>query len=322
MKKTILTGASGFVGANLAEKLVNNGHEVHLFLRSGYQTWRIKHLLPYIQIHTVNLLDQESLTAIIKSIRPNWIFHLATFGAYSWQDNSIEAINTNYLSTVNLIEASMKTGFESFINTGSSSEYGEKDHAPKEDEYLEPNSYYATTKAAATLFCRYTAQRTQNPIFTLRLYSVYGHYEDPNRLIPALITKGFKGKLPPLVHPEVARDFIFSEDICSAYLFVASSAGRLPAGSVYNVGTGVQTSIREIVSITREVFSISEEPTWGTMENRSWDTNIWVANNAKLCHAGWSPAYDFRTGYLRTIEWFNQNRLKLAHIYEPGSVHT
>lgn len=317
MKRIILTGASGFVGANLAENLINGGHEVHLLLRDGFKPWRLEHILPHARVHLINLLDRDKLNNTLAAIRPDWIFHLAAFGAYSWQNDYTEAINTNYLSTVNLLEAGLKTGFEVFINTSSSSEYGIKDHAPTEDEFLEPNSYYAATKAASTLFCRYTAQHTQTPIFTLRLYSVYGPYEEPKRLIPALIINGLKGTLPPLVHPEVARDFIFSEDVCSAYLFIADSAGSLPVGSVYNVGTGLQTSLREVVSITRDIFSISDEPVWGTMGNRSWDTDVWVANNTKLLQAGWTPIYDFRAGYLKTIEWYQLNRSKFAHVYEP-----
>jgi len=130
MKRVVLTGATGFVGANLAEKLLEDGHEVHILLRDGYKVWRIEHFLSHLHRHEINLLDRDKLDAEIRRIRPDWIFHLATYGAYSWQDNSTQAIHTNYLSTVNLIEACLKTGFEVLVNTGSSSEYGLKDHAP------------------------------------------------------------------------------------------------------------------------------------------------------------------------------------------------
>jgi UDP-glucose 4-epimerase len=320
MKRVLLTGASGFVGANLAQMLLNDGHDVYLFVREGFKAWRLEPFLQHVHLVKVNLLDPADVFQKINEIRPDWIFHLAAFGAYSWQDDLGVALQTNLLSTINLIEAARKVGFDAFINTGSSSEYGFKDHAPSENEYLEPNSYYAATKAAATLLCRYTAQRYKSPIFTLRLYSVYGPYEEPNRLIPSLITKGLKGGFPHLVSPEVARDFIFSEDVCAAYSFVASSANKLPFGSVYNVGTGIQTSVREIVSITKDVFSIPDDPVWGSMENRSWDTDIWVANNTKLCQAGWKPVYNFQTGYLKTIEWFKQNIPKMPNIYESSTL--
>jgi nucleoside-diphosphate-sugar epimerase len=315
MKRVLLTGASGFVGANLAEKLVNDGHEVHLLMRQGYKAWRIEHLLPHTHIHIINLLDREAAITAVASIRPDWVFHLAAFGAYSWQDDSAEAININYLSTINLLEASLKTGFEAFINTGSSSEYGFKDHAPAEDDYLEPNSYYAATKAAATLYCRYAAQRYKRPIFTLRLYSVYGPYEEPKRLIPTMILKGMKSELPPLTDANVARDFIHTEDVVRAYLFAVESAGTLPPGEVYNVGSGMQTSIKDVVEIARGIFGITTEPIWGSMPNRSWDSSVWVADNRKLCAAGWKPLVEFRAGFQKTIEWFKQNQSLIEKIY-------
>jgi nucleoside-diphosphate-sugar epimerase len=315
MKRVLITGATGFVGANLAQKLVKDGHEVHLLVREGYKSWRIKNLLPHLRIHQTNLLDQERLAVEVKQIRPEWIFHLAAYGAYSWQDNLREAINTNFIGTVNLLEICLKTGFEVFINTGSSSEYGIKIHPATENDNLEPNSYYAVTKASTTLFCRYTAQRQKSPIFTLRLYSAYGPYEEPNRLIPALILKGLQGEFPPLADPNTARDFIFTEDVNAGYMFVASSCNSLPPGEIYNIGTGKQTSIRDVVMITKEVFNIHTEPVWKSMANRHWDTNIWVADNTKLCVAGWKPQYEFRAGYLKTIEWFQQNLPMIRTIY-------
>lgn len=315
MKRVIITGATGFVGANLAERLVWDGHDVYLLVREGYRSWRIEHLIPHLHVVSVNLLDLNELLNSIKQIRPDWVFHLAAYGAYSWQENLDEAIQTNFLGAINLVEVCKQVGFEAFINMGSSSEYGLKGYAPAEDDFLDPNSYYAVTKASATLFCRYTAHCFNLPIYTLRLYSVYGPYEDPKRLIPTMILKGLKETLPPLVHPDVARDFIFSVDVNNACIFVASSASKLPFGSIYNVGSGKQTSLRDIVSLTRKLFNIKDEPAWGSMENRSWDTNIWVANIEKLTSAGWLPQYDFQSGYLKTIEWFRQNPTIVKNIY-------
>jgi len=316
MKRAIITGGTGFVGANLAERLVKEGYEVHLLVREGYHPWRIEHVLPHLQLFKADLLDRERLTIEMKRIKPDWIFHLATYGAYSWQDYLEATLQTNFIGTVNLVEASREVGFEAFINTGSSSEYGAKDHAATEDELLEPNSYYAVAKASSTLFCSYTARRFQIPILTLRLFSVYGPFEEPGRLIPTLIVNGMQGKFPSLAHPDIARDFIFTEDVNDAYLLMASSSNTLPSDGVYNVGTGHQTRLRDIVEMTRAIFHIEAEPVWGSMENRSWDTNIWVANNQKLCRAGWNPLHDIRDGLLNTIEWFKQNPSLIDRIYQ------
>lgn len=311
-KTIIITGCTGFVGANLAKRLVNDGHNVHLFVRQEYKDWRIKNILPYVQVHRINLLDLELLRNIVAGIRPDWVFHLAAYGAYSWQGDLSLAVQTNFLGTVNLVEACRSAGFEVFINTGSSSEYGFKDHAPVETEGVDPNSYYAVTKASATLFCRYTAKRYNLYIPTLRLYSVYGPYEEPNRLIPTIILHGLKNLLPPLVDPEIGRDYVYMRDVEQAYLLLASQSVEM-SGEIYNLGTGIQTSLREVVNVARRVFNLSVEPQWGTMPKREWDTTIWKANNANLLGAGWQPEFTFEQGFRLTVDWFQNHPELLKH---------
>jgi dolichol-phosphate mannosyltransferase len=209
---------------------------------------------------------------------------------------------TNLVGTANLLEAAAAVGFEAFVNSGSSSEYGYKDHAPAEDELPEPNSIYAVAKAAATMYCRQRARRSGLPVTTLRLYSAYGPFEEAGRLVPRLITEGLRGRLPPLVNPAVARDFVHVDDVCDAYLRAA--AASVEPGAVYNVGSGRQTTIAEIVEIVRKLLAVEAEPAWGTMADRSWDTDVWVANPARIkAELGWSPNLDLEQGLARTIAW-------------------
>jgi nucleoside-diphosphate-sugar epimerase len=252
----------------------------------------------------VQLHDIESVTRVIDQIRPDWVFHLAVYGAFSSQTDLQGMVQTNIQGTINLVQACLKTGFEAFVNTGSSSEYGFKDHPPVETEAIEPNSPYAATKAASTLFCRQTARQQQVHLPTLRLYSVYGPYEDPTRLISTLIVRGLQGELPPLVGPETARDFVHVDDVVEAYLLAATHPKQEP-GAIYNVGAGVQTTLREAVAVARQVLEIPAEPSWGTMPARSWDTSVWVSDNRKICkELGWKPCFDFHQGFTTTVEWF------------------
>jgi nucleoside-diphosphate-sugar epimerase len=218
----------------------------------------------------------------------------------------LNIIQTNFLCTVNLVEACREAGFEVFVNTGSSSEYGFKDHAPVETEWIDPNSYYAVTKASATLFCRYTANRYSLCVPTLRLYSVYGPYEERDRLIPNIILYGLKNTLPPLVNPEIGRDFVYVRDVERAYLLLANQPIGT-AGEVYNLGTGVQTSLRDVVALAQQILGLSVEPQWGTMPKREWDTTIWKANNASIRALGWEPEYTFESGFRETVEWFQNH---------------
>lgn len=306
-KSVLITGATGFVGANLARRLLREGCQVHLLVRQGYTTWRLQGIRDQVQLHQVELTNQTELYRLIAQIRPEWIFHLAAYGAYSWQTDLQQMIQTNVVGTANLVEACARVGFVAFVNTGSSSEYGAKDHPPGEDEALEPNSHYACTKAAATLLCRYMAQSRNLHLPTLRLYSAYGPYEDPGRLFPALIQQGLQGELPPLVSPDTMRDYVYVEDVCEAYLLAASQPGQAP-GAIYNVGTGVQTSLRQLVELARKTLAITVEPNWGSMPARIWDTSVWVADNHRIREAlGWQPRTSLAAGFSQTAEWFRQH---------------
>jgi nucleoside-diphosphate-sugar epimerase len=307
MKRVIVTGATGFVGANLARRLLRQGHELHLLVRPGYSAGRIQAIRDSVSLHEVDLGDPEALVTVVRRIHPDWVFHLAAHGAYSWQTDLRRMIQTNIAGTVNLVEACLASGFEAFVNTGSSSEYGFKDHAPNEDGLPDPNSYYSVTKCSATLFSRYAARSHRENLHTLRLYSVYGAFEDPGRLIPTIIRYGMQGELPPLADPTSAHDYVYVEDACDAYLLVARSPGQEP-GSIYNVGTGVQTTLREVVEVARRTLRIEKEPQWGSLANYAWDTNVWVADSRKIQNElGWRPRHGFEEGFRLTAKWFRVN---------------
>jgi nucleoside-diphosphate-sugar epimerase len=312
LKRVLITGATGFVGSNLCRRLLNEGHEVFCLLRPEHEPWRIEGIRADVRIHTVDLMDQVRLSTLVSEVRPEWIFHLAAYGAYSWQADLDRLIRTNLLSTINLMQACLETGFEIFINTGSSSEYGLKDHAPAPTESIDPNSYYAVTKASATLFCRYTASRFHLPVPTLRLYSVYGPFEEPGRFIPTLIVRGLEGSLPPLVDPLVARDYVYVRDVEDAYVRLASQPLGTN-GDIFNVGTGTQTTIAEVVELARRVLGLSAAPEWGSMPRREWDTSIWRADNRTLVARGWQPHVNLETGFGETIRWFQEHPELMEH---------
>jgi dolichol-phosphate mannosyltransferase len=310
MARCLVTGGTGFIGANLVRHLLAAQHDVHLLVREKHNPERIQQFKEKVKVNVVDLSNRKATEQLVSDLKPRMIFHLAANGAYSWQ-NDVDAIfQTNLTGLINLLESCAATGFDAFVNAGSSSEYGYKDHPPVEDELVEPNSYYATAKVAATQFCRFIAQSSKLPIATLRLYSAYGPHEDAGRLIPTIIRHGFEKSLPPLVDPSIARDYIYVDDVCSAFTTTANllAASEIPeAGAVYNIGTGVQTSIEQVVEAAKRLMNIRVEPVWGSMENRRWDTSVWVANNQKAVQQlGWKPQYNFEQGLAKTIEWATQ----------------
>lgn len=306
LKRALVTGGTGFVGSNLVRRLLKDGHDVGLLVRTGHDPWRLLDVVQRVRWIEADLDHLTVLGPVIADFRPQWVFHLAAYGAYSWQRDAGAMERTNILGTSNLLDACLRVGFEAFVNTGSSSEYGVKDHAPREDEALEPNSAYAAAKAAATSHCVKIARVTRAPIATLRLYSAYGPWEEPRRFIPQLVARGLEGRLPPVASPDTARDYVYVDDVSNAYLAIAR--GNREPGAIYNVGTGVQTTLRQAVELARRLFQIAEEPKWGSMADRGWDTPTWVSNSGRIRERlGWQSSVDLEQGLRLTSGWLRNH---------------
>ncbi len=314
MTRAAITGATGFVGANLARRLLADGHEVHLLLRPEHDPWRIAAISAHVRTHQLDLTDQSALDAALRAVRPEWVFHLAAYGAYPAQADAREAVRTNVLATIQLAEACRRANVAALVSAGSSSEYGYQDHAPPEDERPEPNSLYAVTKAAASQYLAWVSRRDDARAATLRLYSAYGPWEEPSRFIPRLVLAGLDGKLPPLVDSRVARDFVHVDDICDAFV-LAATAPEVPRAAIYNIGTGTQSSIGQAVAVARELMGITSEPVWGSMPERTWDTSVWVADPRRAARElGWTARIPFREGLAKTIEWFRDDGVRRRYL--------
>jgi dolichol-phosphate mannosyltransferase len=312
MARTLVTGAAGFIGAALGRRLLADGHAVTLLTGPGSDLWRLEGLRADAEVVEVDLRDADAVEAVVGRARPELIFHLAAHGAYSWQRSLPRMIETNVAGIAHVVEAAVRAGARAIVNAGSSSEYGLKDHAPPEDELPEPNSAYAVTKAAATLYCGWAAREHGAAITTLRLYSAYGPWEEPRRLVPALVLRALEGELPPLVDPSIARDFVFVEDLLDAFVLAAERAQPGEA-AVYNAGSGTQTTLRALVEAARRVFAVAREPEWGSFPARHWDTDVWVADPRRIeRELGWRPRTSLEDGLAATGRWMREDPALLA----------
>ena len=313
MKRVVVTGAAGFIGANVARRLLDDGYEPTLLTGPGSDCWRLAEVEGSAPVVQLDLADGDAVATVVSAARPEWILHLAAHGAYSWQTDRAAILRTNVVGTANLLEAARRANVEAFVNTGSSSEYGLKGTAPAEDDAIEPNSAYAVAKASATMLCRHVAAADGLNVCTLRLYSAYGPWEEPKRLIPALAVEGLHGRFPPLVDPQTARDFVWVGDIVDAYLLAARAVHAEP-GAVYNVGTGTQTTVGEAAEVAREVLGIESSPDWGSMPARSWDTDCWVADSGKIRRdLGWRATRTLREGFEELTGWLRERPPILSH---------
>ena len=304
-KRFLITGAAGFVGCALTRRLLADGHEVHVLLKSSTPRWRLAGLEADLRRHEVNLEDEAATRALVASIRPEVIYHLATHGAYPTQADADGIIQTNILGTWNLLKAAAHVDFELFVNTGSSSEYGFKDYAMRETDVLEPNSYYSVAKCAQTLLCQHVAKTEKRPIITYRLFSVYGPYEEPSRLVPTVVRRCLEGQDLTLVSPEIARDFVYVDDAVDAYLHFDALANL--SGEIFNIGTGIGSTVQEVVDLVLKHTGARVACHWGAMPARIWDATTWVADCTKSGRLlGWRPRTTLSEGLARTVDWMRQ----------------
>ncbi len=283
-------------------------------LRRDLEPWRLQGI-ENITRHECSITDAGRVASLVNTVCPDWIFHLAAYGAYSSQVDADRIAAVNTTGTMNLLDAVANAGgCRGLVHTGSSSEYGLKDHAPSEDEIVAPGSVYAITKCAATHAVSYWAQQHGLAGVTVRLYSVYGYWEEPTRLMPRLVAAALKRTLPPLTSPETARDFVWVDDAVDAIVRAAAGAADRP-GSVWNVGSGIQTSLQQLIELARELFQIQIEPSWNVMPSRAWDTNCWVANPSLVrADLNWKASTDLRTGLLTMERWLSSPSVR--EIYE------
>jgi nucleoside-diphosphate-sugar epimerase len=302
-ERALVTGAGGFIGAALVRRLLSDGHPVTALVRPGSDGWRLKDVHDEVRLVDVDLRDRDAVGDAVREVGPEWVFHLAAHGAYSWQDDPAAIVETGVLGTLAVLEAAVAAGARAIVNAGSSSEYGLKSHPPSEGEATAPNSAYAVAKAAATMYGRWLARERGQAVTTLRLYSIYGPWEEPRRLMPTLVSRALQGTLPPLVDPSIARDFVHVDDACDAFL-AAARAAEPAVGRIYNVASGSQTTLGQLVELARSLFGVAEEPEWGTYEARSWDTNTWVGDPALIAaELGWSARRSLRDGLMQFADW-------------------
>lgn len=311
MKNALVTGGTGFIGANLVRRLLNDGYEAHCLVRSHDVSWRLKDVAKDIHFHMADVRDGDKVKDAVQAVQPLRIFHLATAGIYGGKSGSDEDLfQTNVLGLVHLLNAAKEIPYESFINTGSSSEYGIAQKPMQEDGSCKPANIYGVSKLAATHYASLHAKQFQKPVITLRLFSPYGPFDDPQRFVPYAITRSLQNQELRLGSPESVRDYIYVEDVIDAYM---AAVGRISAigGEVFNIGSGQEISVGEATERIRETCKAEAPLHWGMgSAGRPWESPRWQADIAKAKEMlGWEPKTSFSEGLDKTIEWFRMNLL-------------
>ena len=303
----LVIGAGGFVGSHVFHQIRSVRPDVYACGSKLGDNWRLNWISASQQKENFLELDishRDTVEQLFFKIRPMTVFNFAAYGAYEAQKDSDLIFNINLYGVKYLLETMEKYPVRAFVNAGSSSEYGLNCQGPAESDDLIPNSEYAVSKASAGHLIKYFGKIKNQPVVHLRLYSIYGPWEDPTRLIPKVVEHGLKSQYPNLVNPKISRDFVFVDDCLRAFVKTALTVCPNRPGAILNVGTGTQTTIEEIARTAQSLFSIASEPTFGSMAPRKWDLENWFANPKSLQEAlSWKPMTSLRQGLEWTRDW-------------------
>lgn len=309
MKGTFfVTGATGFIGANVVRALLQHKQKVSIIVRKREPYWRLADIASQLDSYICDILDPK-LGKIIDKIRPEYILHFAAYGVLFDENDLERMIDTNIRGTVNLLNAAKKNKFKRFINTSSAVEYGIKKTFMKESDVLEPINDYSVTKAAATLYCQKEAIRNNLPIVNLRLFAPFGYYEDRKRLVPSTILSAIENKPILVSSPTYVRDFIFIEDVIGAYMRALHCEAK--PGDIFNVGSGKQHSVKDVVERVLQITKSRSQVMWGAVKKQariieSERLEADLSKSQKIL--GWQPKDTFESGIEKTIQWFQINK--------------
>ncbi|MDP1728145.1 MAG: NAD-dependent epimerase/dehydratase family protein [Bacteroidota bacterium] len=298
----VVFGAGGFIGANLVRTILAYRNDVFAVTSKPFVPWRLDDI-PHKHILHCNINKKDQVHKLFEENQFRTIFDLVAYGAYSKQDDVDLIYETNVLGFLNILETASRFSINAYIHAGSSSEYGLNASAPKENDPLMPNSHYAVTKVGAAHMIKFYGTLKEMPVTNLRYYSIYGPYEEPDRLIPKLIDAGMEGHFPPLVQPDISRDFVYIDDAILATLLACTHI-QIIKGQSINIASNKKTTIRDIASVIKKIFNIPEEPHWGDMANRKWDLKEWYGDAALAKELlGWESETSLKDGLTQTWQW-------------------
>jgi nucleoside-diphosphate-sugar epimerase len=284
--------------------LSDRGAEVHGMVRATSNLWRIADLGPSLRLHIADVTEQNDVDEVVDDLRPDVLFHLAAApGHHRSSAERADALRTSVLGTFHLLEAAARVGVRRFVHAGSSLEYAPSGGGLDERSPVAPPTFRGVAKAAATFLCLHYARAGRVPGVVLRLFHVYGYWEQPGRLIPTAIVTALQGGELVLTAEDHGRDHVFVEDAVEAMVLAADSDGAI--GELVNVGSGELWTNREIVAMVEELTGRRIAVQRGRHGSPPPDDTRRVALVGRSRSLlAWEPRHAFPEGMAKTVAWF------------------
>jgi len=300
----LVTGATGFIGAALTERLVKEGWKTWVLLREKSNTERISHILDSVTPIHCDLSTTTSSRLATKIPEVDVIFHLASEGVSSDYKPLDDLYSVNVLGTQNILRASKEVQVGRFVHVGSCFEYGGGSRI-QEDHSLIPTTDYAITKAEASRFVLDFSSQYGYPATVIRPFMIYGPGEASNRLVPDTIKKAMHNETLIYTSGEQIRDFVFIDDAVDAMMKISIS--DLAIGETLNICSGTGVRIKDVVKLILRCIQSESIPNFGVLPYRKKEEMCIVGDPSKLVDVfGWRCTTSLEEGIKMSIESFHQ----------------
>jgi nucleoside-diphosphate-sugar epimerase len=315
MKKTLsdrrilVTGANGFVGSNLCERLLTENALVTAFVRKSAtsEPSNIIHLQNKLRIFYGDLRDFKTLYDSTKDV--DVIYHL---GAQSHVPDSVRepsgTSQVNALGTLNCLEAARMNDVNLFVNAGSDKIYGDPLYLPLDEKHpLRPCSPYDASKVAGEAFCMAYHKTYGLKVCLPRFSNIYGPRQDRRKVIPDMIDHLLRGESPIIRSDGTpVRDYIFTDDVVEAYLMLADEPKAV--GEVINFGTGVGTSVLDLCRLLIDISHVVVKPTILGQSSPAEVQQEYLDISKVKKLFNWSPKVELNKGLSLTWKWYKEHR--------------
>jgi UDP-glucose 4-epimerase len=301
--KILVTGVAGFIGSNLAKRLLSEGYKV---IGLDNLAYGLRENVPDgVDFYQYDIRRRE-IAPLFEGV--DTVFHLAAKNCIAdCQNDPVETTEINVLGTVNVFEAAKRAGVRKVVYAESSALYEGSSLFPTPESEAKPESFYAISKLASMHFAK--AYKTFYGLrFTgLRYFCVYGPVQDYRRTIPpvmsAFVIKLLKGERPIIYGTgEKRRDFVYVDDVNDFHLMCILD--ERTDGKAFNIGSGVNYSVHEILEKVSKILGVPADPVY--KDDLPGEAEITLADITRAKALGWTPKTPLEVGLRKAIEYIRQ----------------
>lgn len=304
--RVLLTGATGFIGAQVAKELVENGADVYALVRPNSDLSRLQDVASNLHLVTAELFSPSSLDTVPwVSIKPELCVHLAWYAvprSYLSAPQNLTALT----GSIELLTRLSKVGCGRFVGVGTCFEYNTSFGYLSEDSPTRADTLYSGAKLALYTVLQSMRSGTEMSFAWARLFYQYGPFEDKRRLVPSVITSLICGEHVALTSGEQVRDFLHVQDVARAICAILESSVEGPV----NVGSGVPVTVRDLAIQIANLMEHQDLLGFGELPHPPSDPAFVCANNRRLLSLGWKPRFNLEDGLLDAIDWWRSSLFK------------